>query len=105
MKGSGQKGGTDESSPRHTNPGGTDLGSGLSVKRYVVHGEFPKGTVASSHLLRGFTVDVREALSQRVPNRPSQGDPEAGAAVTAIAASRQEFMNFCLTSALASLPS
>jgi Uma2 family endonuclease len=38
----------------------------LTGKRYVVHGEFPKGTVASSHLLRGFTVDVREALSQQV---------------------------------------
>jgi Uma2 family endonuclease len=39
----------------------------LSGKRYVVHGEFPKGAVASSHLLRGLTVDVSEALSQRVP--------------------------------------
>lgn len=43
----------------------------LRGKRYVVHGEFPKGTVASSHLLRGFTVDVREALSQQVRLTPA----------------------------------
>jgi Uma2 family endonuclease len=39
----------------------------LVGKRYVVQGVFGKGTVAASHLLRGFTVDVTEALSQRVP--------------------------------------
>jgi Uma2 family endonuclease len=39
----------------------------LAGKRYVVHGEFPRGTTASSHLLPGFTVDVTEALSQRPP--------------------------------------
>jgi Uma2 family endonuclease len=60
----------------------------LAGKRYVVHGEFAKGTVASSHLLPGFTVDVTAALSQRVSGpaaakgarkprrrpRPSQGN-------------------------------
>jgi Uma2 family endonuclease len=39
----------------------------LASKRYVVHGEFTKGTVATSHLLPGFAVDVTEALSQRLP--------------------------------------
>jgi Uma2 family endonuclease len=47
----------------------------LSGKRYVVHGEFAKGTAASSHLLRGFSVDVSEAFAQarrpaRKPRRP-----------------------------------
>jgi len=32
-------------------------------QRYVVHGDFPKGTVATSHLLPGFTVDVAELLA------------------------------------------
>jgi Uma2 family endonuclease len=36
----------------------------LAAKRYVVHGEFPRGTVASSRLLPGFTADVSGALSQ-----------------------------------------
>jgi Uma2 family endonuclease len=35
----------------------------LAGKRYVVHGEFPKGTTAASVTLRGFTVDVTDALS------------------------------------------
>jgi Uma2 family endonuclease len=39
----------------------------LAGKRYVAHGEFPKGAVASSHLLQGFTVDVSEALATRLP--------------------------------------
>ena len=39
----------------------------LARKRYIVHGEFGKGTTASSHLLPGFTVDVGEALSGEVP--------------------------------------
>ncbi len=43
----------------------------LAGKRYVVHGEFPKGTTASSHLLPEFTVDVSEVLSRQVP--PSSG--------------------------------
>jgi Uma2 family endonuclease len=43
----------------------------LAGKRYVVHGEFPRGTVASSHLLRGFTVDVGEALAQHVRRAPA----------------------------------
>ena len=30
---------------------------------YVVRGEFPKGTKASSKLLEGFNVDVTEVLS------------------------------------------
>jgi Uma2 family endonuclease len=39
----------------------------LAGKRYAVHGEFDRGTVASSRLLEGFTVDVTEALSRRTP--------------------------------------
>jgi Uma2 family endonuclease len=38
----------------------------LAGKHYVVHGEFTKGTVATSLLLPGFTVDVTTALSQQV---------------------------------------
>src|SRR5262249_24252580 len=38
----------------------------LAGKRYVVHGEFSRGAVASSHLLKGFSVDMTEALSRRV---------------------------------------
>jgi Uma2 family endonuclease len=37
----------------------------LAGKRYAVHGEFPRGAVATSHLLRGLTVDVAEALARR----------------------------------------
>jgi Uma2 family endonuclease len=36
----------------------------LAGKRYVVHGEFTKGTTATSHLLAGFAVDVAEAFAQ-----------------------------------------
>jgi Uma2 family endonuclease len=36
----------------------------LTGKRYTVHGDFPKGTVATSHLLPGFTVSVDEALAR-----------------------------------------
>jgi Uma2 family endonuclease len=43
----------------------------LAGKRYIVQGEFPRGTVASSHLLRGFTVDVAKALAQRVRRAPA----------------------------------
>jgi Uma2 family endonuclease len=39
----------------------------LSGKRYVVHGEFPKGAVASSRLLEGFAVDVSAVLTENVP--------------------------------------
>ena len=39
----------------------------LAGKQYVVHGEFPEGKVASSHLLQGFTVDVKDAFSKRTP--------------------------------------
>jgi Uma2 family endonuclease len=39
----------------------------LSGKRYVVHGEFATGATASSDLLKGFTVDVTTAFSQRIP--------------------------------------
>jgi Uma2 family endonuclease len=35
----------------------------LVGKRYAAHGTFTAGTVASSQLLRGFTVDVREAFA------------------------------------------
>ena len=35
----------------------------LEGSSYVVHGEFPKGTKASSKLLEGFNVDVTEVLS------------------------------------------
>jgi Uma2 family endonuclease len=38
----------------------------LARKRYVVHGEFTRGTLASSHLLEGFAVDVEEALAQQL---------------------------------------
>jgi Uma2 family endonuclease len=47
----------------------------LAGKRYAVHGEFHEGTVATCHLLQGFTVDVKEALSKRTPSagkRPRQ---------------------------------
>jgi Uma2 family endonuclease len=39
----------------------------LAGTRYVVHGTFSKGSVATSPLLPGFSVDVTEALSQQVP--------------------------------------
>ena len=56
----------------------------LAGKRYVVHGEFPKGTVASSHLLSGFTVDVSTAFAQhlrrttaaRRTRKPRQASPK-----------------------------
>jgi Uma2 family endonuclease len=38
----------------------------LIGKRYAVHGEFSKGTVASSHLLAGFVVDVNEVFAGKV---------------------------------------
>jgi Uma2 family endonuclease len=38
----------------------------LARGRYVVHGQFGKGDTATSRLLPGFAVDVREAFSQRV---------------------------------------
>jgi len=38
----------------------------LAGKRYMVHGEFPKGATASSHLLDGFTADVTEVFSQKL---------------------------------------
>jgi Uma2 family endonuclease len=41
----------------------------LAGKRYVMHGEFARGTAASSHLLPGFTVDVTEALSRGAATR------------------------------------
>lgn len=45
----------------------------LARKRYVVHGEFGKGEVASSHLLPGFTVDVSEALAKQLPTARRKG--------------------------------
>jgi Uma2 family endonuclease len=47
----------------------------LAGKRYAVHGAFPAGTVASSHLLPDFTVDVTAAFARRVPS----GAPAKGA--------------------------
>jgi Uma2 family endonuclease len=41
----------------------------LAGKRYVVHGEFARGAVASSHMLSGFTVEVTEALSRGAATR------------------------------------
>lgn len=38
----------------------------LSGKRYVIHGEFGRGAVATSHLLKGFTADVATALDRGV---------------------------------------
>jgi Uma2 family endonuclease len=37
----------------------------LDGATYVVHGDFPRGTQAASHLLPGFTLDVTAALSAR----------------------------------------
>lgn len=36
----------------------------LAAGKYSVHGEFGKGTVATSHLLQGFEVDVDKALAE-----------------------------------------
>jgi Uma2 family endonuclease len=38
----------------------------LQGKRYEVHGTFSKGQTASSILLPGFSVDVKEVLAQRL---------------------------------------
>jgi Uma2 family endonuclease len=43
----------------------------LARTRYVVHGEFEKGAVATSHLLPGFAVNVIEAFNQRLPGKAS----------------------------------
>jgi len=40
----------------------------LVGKRYVVHGAFGAGTIASSPLLEGFTVDVAKVLARRLPD-------------------------------------
>jgi Uma2 family endonuclease len=40
----------------------------LAGKKYVVHGAFGQGTLASSHLLDGFTVDVAKVLARRLPD-------------------------------------
>jgi Uma2 family endonuclease len=39
----------------------------LAGERYVVHGEFTKGSAATSHLLPGFSVDVSAAFAQKLP--------------------------------------
>jgi Uma2 family endonuclease len=45
----------------------------LDGKKYAVHGEYPQGTTASSHLLPGFSVDVTTAFAQRLPSaKPSR---------------------------------
>jgi Uma2 family endonuclease len=45
----------------------------LAGRRYTVHGEFPRGASASSHLLPGFTVDVTEALARRAGPAAGKG--------------------------------
>jgi Uma2 family endonuclease len=40
----------------------------LEGKKYAVHGEYPQGATASSHLLPGFSVDVTTAFAQRLPS-------------------------------------
>jgi Uma2 family endonuclease len=42
-------------------------------KRYIVHGDFPKGALAASHLLAGFNVEVSAAFSQQVRRPAAQG--------------------------------
>ena len=42
----------------------------LDGKQYTVHGEYPKGAAAASHLLPGFEVDVTTAFAQRLPAAP-----------------------------------
>jgi Uma2 family endonuclease len=49
----------------------------LVGKRYVAHGEFPEGTQASSHLLRGFTVSVTGAFSRGLPGAKKARKPTA----------------------------
>ncbi len=44
----------------------------LAGRRYVPHGEFAPGDVATSHLLPGFAVDVAEAMARRTPPRPTR---------------------------------
>jgi Uma2 family endonuclease len=39
----------------------------LDGKNYTVHGEFSRGEKASSHLLKGFTVDVSAAFDSQYP--------------------------------------
>jgi Uma2 family endonuclease len=39
----------------------------LRNKQYVIHGEFSKGQVATSHSLPGFTVDVSASLTEDLP--------------------------------------
>ncbi len=43
----------------------------LAGKRYVVHGEFARGAVATSHLLPGFEVDVSATLAQGMRRAPA----------------------------------
>jgi Uma2 family endonuclease len=51
----------------------------LAGTRYVVHGEFPKGTVASSHLLPDFQVDVTEAFKQANRHVKKKGNRNSSA--------------------------
>jgi Uma2 family endonuclease len=46
----------------------------LADGEYVVHGTFPKGTIAASLLLPGFSVDVSAALNQQIlsPQKPTR---------------------------------
>jgi Uma2 family endonuclease len=50
----------------------------LSAKRYIVHGIFGKGEMASSHLLTGFTVDVTETFSRKAPRAASKKARKSG---------------------------
>jgi Uma2 family endonuclease len=43
----------------------------LAGRQYAVHGEFARGSVATSRLLPGFTVDVSAALDQPLPSAAS----------------------------------
>jgi Uma2 family endonuclease len=44
----------------------------LADSQYVEHGKFAKGTQATSALLEGFSVDVTQALSQKLPGSPTK---------------------------------
>lgn len=49
----------------------------LAGKKYVAHGKFPEGTVAPSHLLPEFRVDVTEAFKQAQRLAKKGGGPRA----------------------------
>jgi Uma2 family endonuclease len=49
----------------------------LAGKQYAVHGEFDKGSVASSHLLKGFTVDVTGAFANQLQKGAGKTKPRS----------------------------